>query len=65
MLPKDLYEENYEAIMQHFTLSKRHKKEKFKMLFVDHQTTAKLQKREQNMPVLLKNNIPVLLAKSF
>ncbi|GFY22674.1 hypothetical protein TNCV_2179351 [Trichonephila clavipes] len=25
MLPKELYEENYEAIMQHFALSKRHK----------------------------------------
>ncbi|GFV97674.1 uncharacterized protein TNCV_2041811 [Trichonephila clavipes] len=34
------------------------------MLFVDHQTTAKLQKREQNMTVLLENNVPVLLAKS-
>ncbi|GFT50563.1 uncharacterized protein TNCV_551581 [Trichonephila clavipes] len=29
MLPKDLYEENYEAIMFHFALLKRRKVEKF------------------------------------
>ncbi|GFW45682.1 hypothetical protein TNCV_3246191 [Trichonephila clavipes] len=28
MLPKDLYEENYEAIRKHFALLKRHKEEK-------------------------------------
>ncbi|PRD23877.1 UNVERIFIED_CONTAM: hypothetical protein NCL1_45225 [Trichonephila clavipes] len=34
------------------------------MLFVGHQTTSMLQKREQNITVLLENNVPVLLAKS-
>ncbi|GFU67605.1 hypothetical protein TNCV_1643541 [Trichonephila clavipes] len=61
MLPKELYQENYEATKVALRLVKKTQGRKSsKCLFVDHQTTAK---REQNMTVLLENNVSVL-AKS-
>ncbi|GFS65486.1 uncharacterized protein TNCV_2468851 [Trichonephila clavipes] len=57
MLPKELCQENYDAINVALRLVKKTQGRKSsKCLFVDHQTTAK---REQNMTVLLENNVSV------